>query len=456
MKYISTRGQTAAMSFKEAVMMGLAPDGGLLVPERIPNVESSLREWRDLSYPKLALAIITRFVDDISESDLSALIDKSYATFSHDLVTPLKFVDGIHLLELFHGPTLAFKDIALQLLGNLFDFILRERGEKLNILGATSGDTGSAAIAGVRGLANIKIFIMFPDGRISAIQEQQMTSVLDDNVHNLAVDGSFDDCQALLKEVFADLSFRDQFRLGAVNSVNWARVLAQVVYYFSSWYQLGMPRSFDVCVPTGNFGNIFAGYVAKRMGLPISNLVLATNSNDILSQFFNQGQYRRGEVVFTHSPAMDIQVASNFERYLFFRFGQQAAKVCEFMDEFKRLGHAAVHVNTAHVDPLFRAGRVDDAQTIECIADFYAKNGYLLDPHTAVAVDMARRHQDPAKPMVCMATAHPAKFPEVMGIALPKVRAEHPSLLSIQGLPTRKKQVAADPELIMQTIRDAQ
>ena len=275
MKYVSTRGGVAPVRFKDAVMMGLASDGGLMVPEAVPDVSGKLPAWSGLTYPKLAFEVIRVFSDDISDADLKRMTEESYAGFGHADVAPLREVGSLHVLELFHGPTLAFKDFALQFLGELFSHILLERGQTLNILGATSGDTGSAAIHAMRGRPGIRVLIMFPDGRTSPLQELQMTTVLDDNIFNLAVDGSFDDCQQLLKSVFNDLPFKQAFSLGAVNSVNWARVLAQVVYYFWSWYQLRCPAEFDVTVPTGNFGNIFAGYLAKKMGLPLGRLNLA-------------------------------------------------------------------------------------------------------------------------------------------------------------------------------------
>ncbi|MFM8354036.1 MAG: threonine synthase, partial [Gammaproteobacteria bacterium] len=321
MRYVSTRGQTPPMGFCDAVLTGLAPDGGLLLPETIPDVRDRLAHWRTLDYVGLARELIALYVDDIPRPVLDDLIIRAYATFDHPAVAPLVRVGDLHVLELFHGPTLAFKDVALQLLGRLFEYVLAERGEHLNILGATSGDTGSAAIAGVRGQRDIDIFIMYPEGRVSELQELQMTTVADANVHCLSVAGSFDDCQNLMKTLFGDLGFKRDYHLGAVNSVNWARVLAQVVYY--AWASLQFPAGQPVrfAVPTGNFGNVFAGYVAKRMGLPVGQLLVATNENDILSVFFNTGVYARGPVRFTITPAMDIQVASNFERYLYFLLG---------------------------------------------------------------------------------------------------------------------------------------
>lgn len=444
MKYRSTRGGVAGVSFKDAVIMGLADDGGLLVPETIPDVATELDSWAGLSFRELAGEIITPFVGDIPATDLRRLVENSYARFDHPLVTPVRQLDDFAVLELYHGPTLAFKDIALQLLGNIFEYILKERGAEANILGATSGDTGSAAIAGVRGKENIQIYIMFPEGRTSPLQERQMTTVLDHNVHNIAIRGSFDDCQALMKAIFSDLPFKAQYSLAAVNSVNWARVLAQIVYYFSAWYQLGRPARFDVAVPTGNFGNIFAGYMARRMGLPIRRLILATNRNDILCRFFNTGVYRRGNVNYTLSPAMDIQVASNFERYLFYQLGEDPAKVTAFMSRFQREGEARLDFNTASFDAGFVAGAAGDEETLATIREVYESQDYLVDPHTAVGITVARRFADRQVPLLCLATAHPAKFEAAMKQALPGVTVSHATLVALSGLPERKTVLDAD------------
>ena len=360
MKYQSTRGKVSQLTFKQAVMMGLASDGGLLLPESIPDVSQCLPEFKNLNYAELAYEVMSLYITDIEDSELKAIINKSYATFSHPDIVPLRTIGDINILELFHGPTLAFKDVALQFLGNVFEHILKESGSRVNILGATSGDTGSAAIAGVRGKDNIDVYIMFPEGKTSPLQELQMTSVLDANVHNIGINGSFDDCQSLLKTIFSDLEFKDSYQLAAVNSVNWARVLAQVVYYFSAYNQLGQPKKFDVCVPTGNFGNVLAGYIAKQMGLPIARLIIATNSNDILARFFRTGIYERGDVNFTHSPAMDIQVASNFERYLFYKLDQNAEKLTEFMKKFSETGRAELRFNSERFDRDFVAASVSN------------------------------------------------------------------------------------------------
>ena len=418
--------------------MGLADDGGLLVPESIPDVRAELDAWKGYNYSELALEIMSRFIDDIPRPALQQIIERSYSTFSTPDVTPLVPLGDDYVLELFHGPTLAFKDIALQFLGNVFEYILQERGHSVNILGATSGDTGSAAIAGVRGKRNINIYIMFPEGKTSPLQELQMTSILDDNVHNIGIHGSFDDCQALMKGTFSDLEFKQKYNLAAVNSVNWTRVLAQVVYYFSAWYQLGSPARFDVCVPTGNFGNIFAGYIARQMGLPIRHLILATNANDILCRFFNSGRYERREVNFTHSPAMDIQVSSNFERYLFYQLDGDTEQVKSFMACFATNGSAELPRQGQSIDRVIKAGAASNEATLATIQNTYLNHGYLADPHTAVGLAVMETFREPKVPLVCLATAHPAKFEDSIREALPEVNASHPTLEALRELPTRK------------------
>ena len=452
MRYVSTRGGVQGLSFSDAVMMGLADDGGLLVPETIPDVSKDLAQLAGKGYVDLAAYVMGHFIDDIPADDLRSIIERSYETFDDPEVTPLVTVGDFHVLELFHGPTLAFKDVALQFLGNIFEYVLSKRGGRLNILGATSGDTGSAAIAGVRGKQNINIFIMFPEGRTSALQEKQMTTVLDDNVQNMAIEGSFDDCQLILKTIFNDLPFKDAYDLGAVNSVNWARVLAQVVYYFSAYVQLGSPERFQVAVPTGNFGNIFAGYIARRMGLPIDTLILATNQNDILHRFFTTGRYERGEVHFSHSPAMDIQVASNFERYLYFEFGRASEKVKKFMGDFSNKGVATTNFNTLNFDTAFASGKVSDEDTVATIAKIYKELGYLLDPHTAVGVEIGLAKRNPEVPLVCLATAHPAKFDDIIQQAIPNIDVSHPTLELLKGLPERKTLLDGNVDVVKRFI----
>lgn len=454
MEYISTRGQTAAMPFLEAVMTGQAPDGGLLVPSAVPRVHGRLAEWRELGYVDLAYEILTLFADDIPQSALRELVQRSYATFDTPEVTPVRNVGDLFVLELFHGPTLAFKDVALQLLGNMFEYILNQTGAQLNILGSTSGDTGSAGIYGVRGKNGIRIFVMYPDGKISPVQERQMTTVIDENVHCLAIRGSFDDCQALMKNVFNDLGFKDRYHLGAINSVNCARLLAQIVYYFYAYFRAvhRTGESVSFSVPTGNFGDIFAGYLAREMGLPIETLILATNENDILRVFFDTGVYRRSGVHATLSPSMDIQVASNFERYLFYRLGKNTQVLTQFMNEFAAKGEASLgdYVDLSAgegVSSLFRAKSAHREKTLTVIERYYARHGYLLDPHTAVGVAAAEEwiaSGATTAPVICLATAHPAKFPEAIEAAVGAPVANHASLEELAGRPTRRHQLDVD------------
>ena len=453
MRYISTRGRMAPIGFQDAVMTGLAPDGGLLLPESLPDIGNKLEEWAELSYQELAFEIISLFATDIPPADLAELVANSYATFDDPEVVPMVEVGDFQILELFHGPTLAFKDVALQFLGNLFEYILEQRGGRLNILGATSGDTGSAAIHGVRGKPNINIFIMHPAGRTSPLQEKQMTSVLDPNVFNLAVDGTFDDCQRIMKTIFADVGFKEAHALGSVNSVNWARVLAQTVYYFYAAFRAmekSGARSVRFSVPTGNFGDILAGYLAQRMGLPIEKLILATNENDILSRFFNSGTYGMADVVPTISPSMDIQVASNFERYLYYKVGEDAEKLATLMDGFKQNGALSVPLNESGVvDDLFLAGRGDTASTLATIKKYHEQHGYVLDPHTAVGVFVAGRFQSSETPTVCLATAHPAKFPQAIADAIGR-EVHHPTLDALADAETRCDSIANDVDAVKQ------
>ena len=458
MKYLSTRGGISPIGFKDAVMMGLATDGGLLLPERIPAVDRrTLDTWRELSYRDLAFRVMSLFATDIREDDLKRLIDRSYDPFDNREITPVVRENGVYILELFHGPTLAFKDVALQFLGNLFEYLLKERGERMNIVGATSGDTGSAAIYGVRGKENINIFILHPHLKTSPIQALQMTSVLDENVHNIAVKGTFDDCQNIVKALFSDLPFKEKYSLGAVNSINWARVLAQVVYYFYAWFRVTDAGGSDIVfsVPTGNFGDIFAGYVAKRMGLPVKRLLLATNENNILTRFIADGDYSVGGVVPTISPSMDIQVASNFERYLFYLFDEDPARVRSTFAHFSATGR--MEFTPAELDRVrseFASRTVNTDETLATIAAFREKSGYLLDPHTAVGVKAALECVAPDETPICLATAHPAKFGDAVeratGIAPPFPAA----LAGIEKLPTRCEVLEADQAAIRKFIEE--
>ncbi|SEA46638.1 L-threonine synthase [Desulfuromusa kysingii] len=447
MKYCSTRGQVQGLSFSDAVMMGLADDGGLLLPEAIPQLsKQELQSMDQLPYPDLAFKIISKFATDIPAAELKEIIDRSYANFDHAQITPVIKQDDLYILELFHGPTFAFKDIALQFLGNLFEYLLTKNSQKMNIIGATSGDTGSAAIYGVRGKKNINIFILHPKGHVSPIQELQMTTVTDENVFNLAVEGTFDDAQSIVKEIFGDLQFKKQFSLGAVNSINWARVLAQVVYYFYAWYQVSQEtgaEQIDVSVPTGNFGDIFAGYIAKQMGVPINQLILATNANNILSRCIKSGDYSMAEVHHSLSPSMDIQVASNFERYLYYLLDCNAQSVMQMMASFKqngRLDFTADQKQRLKND--FSTSSINDEETLATIKSFYLENGYILDPHTAVGVAVGRKESNPQTPLVCLATAHPAKF----GDTVKKATGQDPILPeALSKLTTCEKRLTTIP-----------
>jgi threonine synthase len=455
-QYISTRGGIRPIAFSTAVMMGLAEDGGLLLPAELPDCRDQLDSWRQLSYSDLAYLVMRPFVGaSLPDEDLRLLIQRSYATFRHPDVVPIvELEQQLYIAELFHGPTLAFKDIALQFLGNLFAYLLQRQGGQLNIVGATSGDTGSAAIHGVRGKPGVNIFIMYPNGRVSPIQELQMTAVTDDNVHCLAIEGTFDDGQRILKEIFNDLEFKRQYSLGAVNSVNWARILAQIVYYFWAAFRVQEQASWEgeiqVAVPTGNFGDIFAGYIALRMGAPIHRLILASNENDILSRFFNTGEYVLGEVSPTLSPSMDIQVASNFERYLYYRCGKDSAKVSELMRRFA----VEKRISVSGKDENFAAGKGDTSDTLATISKYHARKGYVLDPHSAVAVAVAEKHTLSDMPTVCLATAHPGKFPAAITQALGEQQlASHPELSKLEGMPTRKTVIEANTETVKSQIR---
>ena len=444
MKYISTRGGISPVSFSRAVMMGLASDGGLILPERLPALSrDEMKQLEGLSYNELALRIMSLFIHDIETGDLKDLVEISYRSFDTKEVTPLLKKDGVYILELFHGPTLAFKDVALQFLGNLFSYLLSKDNSFMNILGATSGDTGSAAIYGVKGKKNINIFILHPHGRVSRMQALQMTTVKDRNCFNLAIEGTFDDCQAIVKAIFNDLSFKDGHRLGAINSINWARVLAQVVYYVYSAFKLRKEGSREVIfsVPTGNFGDIFAGYVAKRLtGDMIRKLILATNENDILSRFVNEGIYRRGSVIQTISPSMDIQIASNFERYLFYLYGGDHNRVKKAMKEFEKKGEIAFsqdEIKKAQRE--FSSYSITQEETMDIISSFYKETGYILDPHTAVGVGASKKFvkEKGDAQIICLATAHPCKFPEAVERAISRKPDMPEAMKALERLPRR-------------------
>uniref|UniRef100_A0A832GLZ4 Threonine synthase n=1 Tax=Caldimicrobium thiodismutans TaxID=1653476 RepID=A0A832GLZ4_9BACT len=450
MFYLSTRGREQKFTFTEVVFEGLAPDGGLIIPEKIPTLTSQeIEKWSRLSYQELALEIFKLFATDIPREDLEGLIRKSYAPFRTQEVTPIKRVGPIYILELFHGPTFAFKDIALQFLGNLFAYLLKKNNQKINILGATSGDTGAAAISGVKGKENIAIFILHPHQRVSPIQALMMTTVLEPNVHNLAIEGSFDDCQKIVKDLFMDLDLKRRYHLTAINSINFARILAQIVYYFYAYFRVRELEGVEevrFSVPTGNFGNIFAGYIAKRMlGKGIERLVLATNENDILARFVNKGDYSVGNVIPTIAPAMDIQVASNFERYLYYFFKEDPVRTAQAMKEFqdkKALTFTEEEVKLVQRD--FLACAVYRREILETIKEFYENWGYLLDPHTAIGVKAGLTFKD-ERPMICLSTAHPAKFPEAVREAIGKDFPLPPEIEELKHKPQRYEVLKADP-----------
>ena len=418
MQYISTRGGVPAISFREAMLAGLASDGGLYVPESVPQLSpQEIASLGGLSYQELALRILTPFVgDSFSKPELKHMIDAAYATFRHSAIAPLVQLERNHfVLELFHGPTLAFKDFALQLLGQLMETALKDANQKSVVLGATSGDTGSAAIAGLRGREGIDIVILYPEGRTSDVQRRQMTTIADANVHALAVKGTFDDCQDLVKGLFSDAAYRRGVNLLAVNSINFARVLAQVVYYFYAALSLGAPaRRVSFSVPTGNFGDIYAGYIAQQMGLPIDRLIIASNRNDILARCVATGDYKMAGVNPSLSPSMDIEISSNFERLLFDLYNRDGAQLAQRMSEF-RSSKSLTLPSAAHATftSLFSAHAVDDATTLATIKETYHATGYLLDPHTAVGVQTAWQFAG-STPIVTLATAHPAKFPDAV------------------------------------------
>ncbi len=420
MKYISTRGKAPTLNFEDVLLTGLASDGGLYVPEHIPVYsKEEIASWAGLSYSELAFKVISPFVAGcIPDDDLKAMLEDTYGGFRHSAVAPLVQIGHNEwVLELFHGPTLAFKDFALQLLGRLFDYVLGKRGERVVVLGATSGDTGSAAIEGCRRCENVDIFIMHPNQRVSEVQRRQMTTVLGHNIHNLAIEGNFDDCQEMVKQCFGDQSFLPPGRqLVAVNSINWARIMAQIVYYFWAGLHLGAPhRAVSFSVPTGNFGDIFAGYMAKRMGLPIAQLVIATNKNDILHRYMCENQYRKEQLAHTLSPSMDIMISSNFERMMFELYERDGAAIAELMDTFKSAPIALKVSAFARARELFDSSAVDDERTIAAIRQVFEATEYLLDPHSAIGVQAARDCNRSAEvPMVTLATAHPAKFPEAV------------------------------------------
>ncbi|CTQ31510.1 threonine synthase [Jannaschia rubra] len=420
MRYISTRGQAPALGFEDTMLTGLARDGGLYVPETLPRMtRDEIAALAGLPYEEVAVRVMAPFVADaFDETTLGDLVSRAYAGFGHDARAPLvQLGPNHHLLELFHGPTLAFKDFAMQLIGQMFQHTLARRGERVAIVGATSGDTGSAAIEAFRGLDAVDVFVLYPHGRVSEVQRRQMTTPDESNVHALAIDGHFDDAQARVKDMFNDFAFRDRVGLAGVNSINFARVLAQVVYYFTAATTLGAPhREVGFTVPTGNFGDVFAGHIAKRMGLPIRQLVVATNQNDILHRCLTTGDYRIGTVEPSISPSMDIQVSSNFERALHLAYGGDGRAIAQLMEEQGSGGFTVSQGALETLQHIYASGRASEEETSRTIADTLRRTGELLCPHTAVGVHVARQHLDDA-PMVTLATAHPAKFPDAVEAA---------------------------------------
>jgi threonine synthase len=431
LKYISTRGQAPVLEFDDVLLAGLARDGGLYLPQNWPLFDAdTIRAMQGKPYAEIAKQVIAPFVGDrIGKAELSDIIDRAYGAFSHDAIAPLKQLGADEwLMELFHGPTIAFKDYALQLVGHLFDHVLEARGERVTIVGATSGDTGSAAIEACRDRDAIDIFILFPDGRVTDVQRRQMTTVPSANVHCIALEGDFDACQDMVKAMFNDQALRDRLRLSAVNSINWARIMAQIVYYFHAATAIGAPdRKVSFAVPTGNFGNIFAGYAARAMGLPVDRLVVGSNSNDILTRFFRTDELSTSEVVPTISPSMDIQVSSNFERLLFDIYDRDADELAAAMLRFRKDGRLPVSGNRlAEIHELYMASRYDDAETQAIIRDVHARTGELLCPHSAIGVAAGAKAlaEGAGGPMISLATAHPAKFPA----AVEEASGIHPPL----------------------------
>jgi threonine synthase len=458
MRYVSTRGAWASdpQPFSAILLEGLAPDGGLAVPQAYPRLSpGELAALRSLDYRELAFAVLSRFVTDIPAADLRALVDRSYtaAAFGSDEITPVSALEpGLHLLHVSNGPTLAFKDIALQLLGNLFEYALAKEGRELNILGATSGDTGSSAEYAMRGKRGVRVFMLSPWGRMSPFQQAQMYSLADPNIHNLAIDGVFDDCQDIVKAVSGDAAFKARYRIGTVNSINWARVAAQVVYYFRGYFAVtrGDAEAVDFAVPSGNFGNILAGHVAREMGLPIRRLVLATNENDVLDEFFRTLVYRPRTTAETHatsSPSMDISKASNFERYVFDVVGRDPAVVRELWTQLEREGGfdlAGTPYAARVAASGFVSGMSTHADRLATIRDVAQGCGVVVDPHTADGIKVGREHREPGVPLVCIETALPAKFAATIREALGREPERPEAYADLERRPQRCERMPPD------------
>ena len=466
MKYISTRGATGRKTFGEVLLMGLAPDGGLMLPEHYPQIDrATLDKWRSLAYADLAFEIMRLFATDIPEGDLRAIINRTYTAeaFGNAEITPVRTLsDGLKIQALSNGPTLAFKDMAMQFLGNAFEYVLKREGQTLNIVGATSGDTGSAAEYALRGKEGIHVFMMSPEGKMSAFQRAQMYSLQDENIHNIAVDGMFDDCQDIVKAIQNDAAFKEKYRIGTVNSINWGRVMAQVVYYFAGYFKAteGNDETVSFCVPSGNFGNVCAGHIAKQMGLPVRRLMVATNENDVLDEFFKTGSYRPRTAAHTHvtsSPSMDISKASNFERFIFDLTGRDAAEIETLWAE---VGAGKGFNLTFALDKIrneygFVSGKSLHRDRLAVIKQVYEQDGELIDPHTADGVKVARELREAGETVVCLETALAAKFADTIREAVGDVDIPRPAKLQgLEDLPQKVQNVPNQAEAVKEIIRN--
>ncbi|WP_107884733.1 threonine synthase [Neisseria elongata] len=466
MKYISTRGATGRKTFGEVLLMGLAPDGGLMLPEHYPQIDrATLDKWRGLAYADLAFEIMRLFATDIPEGDLRAIINRTYTAeaFGNTEITPVRTLsDGLKIQALSNGPTLAFKDMAMQFLGNAFEYVLKREGQTLNIVGATSGDTGSAAEYALRGKEGIHVFMMSPEGKMSAFQRAQMYSLQDENIHNIAVDGMFDDCQDIVKAIQNDAAFKEKYRIGTVNSINWGRVMAQVVYYFAGYFKAteGNDETVSFCVPSGNFGNVCAGHIAKQMGLPVRRLMVATNENDVLDEFFKTGSYRPRTAAHTHvtsSPSMDISKASNFERFIFDLTGRDAAEIETLWAEVGagKGFNLAFALDKVRNEYGFVSGKSLHRDRLAVIKQVYEQDGELIDPHTADGVKVARELREAGETVVCLETALAAKFADTIREAVGDVDIPRPAKLQgLEDLPQKVQNVPNQAEAVKEIIRN--
>lgn len=466
MKYISTRGATDRKTFGEVLLMGLAPDGGLMLPEHYPQIDrATLDKWRGLAYADLAFEIMRLFATDIPEGDLRAIITRTYTAeaFGNAEITPVRTLsDGLKIQALSNGPTLAFKDMAMQFLGNAFEYVLKREGQTLNIVGATSGDTGSAAEYALRGKEGIHVFMMSPKGKMSAFQRAQMYSLQDENIHNIAVDGMFDDCQDIVKAIQNDAAFKEKYRIGTVNSINWGRVMAQVVYYFAGYFKAteSNDETVSFCVPSGNFGNVCAGHIAKQMGLPIRRLMVATNENDVLDEFFKTGSYRPRTAAHTHvtsSPSMDISKASNFERFIFDLTGRDAAEIETLWAEVGagKGFNLAFALDKIRNEYGFVSGKSLHRDRLAVIKQVYEQDGELIDPHTADGVKVARELREAGETVVCLETALAAKFADTIREAVGDVDIPRPAKLQgLEDLPQKVQNVPNQAEAVKEIIRN--